>query len=235
MTIRAVTFDAGGTLIEPWPSVGAVYSEMAQRFGLTCPAEGLNAGFARAWKGRTKFAYERHEWFEIVQQSFAGFGDVSPSLFDAIYNRFTERAAWRIFDDVLPALEQLAQRGIRTAVLSNWDDRLGPLLDTLELSRHFDPIIVSSAIGAHKPDQQIFQKALHALGLEPGEVLHVGDSEAEDIEGARRAGLHALRIRRIGRSAPHDIERLTDIAPLVAGRAAGGLNEKSLSSENAPK
>ena len=63
--IRAVTFDAGGTLIEPWPSVGGVYAQVAAEFGLSCDAETLNRGFGQAWRGRSDFNYTRAEWFEV--------------------------------------------------------------------------------------------------------------------------------------------------------------------------
>ena len=50
--IRAVTLDVGGTLIEPWPSVGHVYARVAERFGIVCSAEGVNRSFAAAWRAR---------------------------------------------------------------------------------------------------------------------------------------------------------------------------------------
>src|SRR5580700_10426449 len=46
LPIRAVTFDVGGTLIEPWPSVGRVYAEVAARHGLEVAAEDLDRQFA---------------------------------------------------------------------------------------------------------------------------------------------------------------------------------------------
>ena len=209
--IRAVTFDAGGTLIEPWPSVGAVYAEVAAEFGFTCQPELLNAQFVAAWRTRSAFTYTHGEWFEVVRQSFAGSCDVSPELFDAIYERFGEHRCWLIYEDVIPALQQLEAAGLKLAVISNWDERLVPLLEKLGLTTYFPEIVVSSAVGAHKPDARIFQAAIAGLGVRPGEVLHVGDSENEDVRGARGAGLQSLRIRRSGATEPHDIERLTDL------------------------
>ena len=55
-TMRAVCFDVGGTLIEPWPSVGHVYAEVAVQFGITDIApDALNMQFAAAWKARCGF------------------------------------------------------------------------------------------------------------------------------------------------------------------------------------
>jgi putative hydrolase of the HAD superfamily len=208
--LRAVTFDVGGTLIDPWPSVGDVYAEVAREFGLQCHAEQLNAGFSKAWRGRSGFGYSRLEWFEVVRQSFNGSGEVSPVMFDAIWHRFGERRCWLIYEDVLPVLEAIESRGLKLGVISNWDERLVPLLERLGLAACFDQITVSIAVGAHKPDRLIFEAAAQALSVSPSDILHIGDSENEDVEGARSAGFRALRIRRSGPTHDHEIGCLTD-------------------------
>jgi len=207
--IRAVTFDAGGTLIEPWPSVGAIYAEVAAEFGFSCEAERLTAGFFNAWHSRSSFAYSRAEWFEVVQHSFRESCDVSTKMFDVIYERFSESRCWRIYDDVLPALEQLKARNLRLAVISNWDDRLVPLLQSLDLANHFEAIFPSALVGAHKPSPKIFYHAAACLEIAPAEILHIGDSQNEDILGALAAGFQARRIRRSGAVEPYDIQALT--------------------------
>ena len=75
--IEAVTFDAGGTLIEPWPSVGEVYAAVAREFGIECSAARLNAQFVNAWTTRSGFKYSRDEWHEVVRDSFLGVSEVS--------------------------------------------------------------------------------------------------------------------------------------------------------------
>lgn len=227
--IRAVTFDAGGTLIEPWPSVGAIYSEVAAEFGYRCEPEKLTAGFFNAWQSRSAFAYSRVEWFEVVRHSFRESCDVSTKMFDAIYERFSESRCWRIYDDVLPALEQLKSRGLRLAVISNWDDRLAPLLQSLGLANHFDAIFASAVIGAHKPSPGIFHHAATQLQVTPAEILHIGDSQNEDIVGARTAGFQARRIRRSGATEPHDINTLTSHGLGIADLSGGPLIETRVS------
>src|SRR5688500_14006379 len=118
-SIEAVTFDAGGTLIEPWPSVGEVYAAVAREFGIECSAARLNAQFVNAWTTRTGFTYSRDEWHEVVRHSFLGISDVSPQLFAAIYERFAQSDAWLIYDDVIPTLQRLEAMGLKLAVISN--------------------------------------------------------------------------------------------------------------------
>ena len=209
--IRAVTFDAGGTLIEPWPSVGAIYAEVAAEFAVSCEPSQLDDRFRQAWRARRAFGYTKEEWFEVVRQTFLRSCDVSRELFDAIYERFAREHAWLVYEDVIPTLQELAAAGIKLAVISNWDERLGPLLKKLGLDAYFCEIVVSSALGMHKPDPRIFHNALDRLGEKPENVIHIGDSEREDIEGARAAGLQAFRIRRSGAIAPHERTRLTGL------------------------
>jgi putative hydrolase of the HAD superfamily len=212
--IEAVTFDVGGTLIEPWPSVGHVYAGVAAEHGLAgLSAETLNSNFAAAWRGRKNFDHSAAAWMEMVDQSFAGLAPVPPSrtFFRDIYHRFASSAAWRIFDDVVPALSALRQRRLKLAVISNWDERLGPLLRQLGLDRFFQAVVVSHAVGSPKPSPAIFLEAAAQLGLATEKIMHVGDQEQEDIQGAQAAGLQALRIQR-GR-------------PRVPGRQIASLSE----------
>ena len=66
---QAITFDIGGTLIEPWPSVGHVYAEVAARFGLRAEPSELNRRFRDAWRSRQPFDHSRVAWFELVRQT----------------------------------------------------------------------------------------------------------------------------------------------------------------------
>jgi putative hydrolase of the HAD superfamily len=197
--IRAVTFDAGGTLIEPWPSVGHIYAEVATRHGHRDIApEELNRRFVQAWRGREDFGYTIKEWAAVVDETFAGLAARPPSgtFFGELYERFTRPAAWRIYDDVAPALAALSGAGMRLGVISNWDERLRPLLDALGLAKHFEVIIVSCEAGCTKPAKEIFALAARSLGLAPGEILHVGDGVREDVQGARAAGFQAAHLVR---------------------------------------
>ena len=220
--IRAVTFDVGGTLLEPWPSVGVVYAEVAEECGWPgISPEILDRQFAGAWRTRQTFDYSRAAWREIVGQSFSGL--VPPSalagLFPSIYERFAQRNAWRLFEDVRPTLAALRERGFKLAVISNWDERLDSLLRQFELDSCFDVILISTHVGVHKPSPEIFLRAAAQLCLPPAALLHVGDGMAEDFEGASRAGLRALHLER-GSEARTDgrITTLMDLVSLLPAR-----------------
>lgn len=219
--IEAVTFDVGGTLIEPYPSVGEVYAEVARDFGIVCCPATLTRQFREAWSTRSNFQYTLREWYEVVQDSFRGQCDVSEELFEGAYQRFTLAASWRVFDDALPAIHDLRHRGVRLGIISNWDDRLEPLLESLGLRPYFEQVTVSGKAGWHKPDREIFEHTARALSLPTGRILHVGDHAREDVEGARGAGMHAVRIRRDGAEGPYEIPRLTRLGSLLDAIAGG--------------
>jgi putative hydrolase of the HAD superfamily len=193
--INAITFDVGGTLIQPWPSAGHVYAEVAARHGLNnFSAEQLNARFKTAWRTRPAFAHSRNAWEELVSEVFGA--PTPPGFFTELYGRFAEPDVWHIFDDVLPTLDALASRKIKLAVISNWDERLRPLLRSLRLDRYFETFAISIEVGFPKPSPVIFEHAAAKLGLPPGSILHIGDSPEMDIAGAQAAGFQALQIHR---------------------------------------
>ena len=212
MTIRAITFDVGGTLIEPWPSVGHVYAQVAARFGVNGIAhEWLTQRFMEAWKARADFDYSQEGWFAIVRETFGAHASkLPPEFFPAVFDRFAEADCWRIYDDVLPTLNALAEHRVKLGIISNWDSRLRPLLARLNLARHFTAIIVSCEVGASKPDPRLFEQAARSLGVMPTELLHVGDSHAVDVLGAERAGAMGRQVVR-----QEDINQPWQIAALL--------------------
>jgi putative hydrolase of the HAD superfamily len=199
MPIKAVTFDVGGTLIRPWLSVGHVYAEVAMRHGAknVSPAL-LDARFKAAWNARRNFGDQRADWEALVDEVFHGLAVPPPrtSFFPELYERFAQPDAWRVFDDVLPTLNELSANGIRLGAVSNWDERLRVLLRRLRLYDFFDVIVVSCEVGFQKPSPVIFQQAATKLGLPPASILHVGDSLELDVQGARAAGLRAVQVVR---------------------------------------
>jgi putative hydrolase of the HAD superfamily len=217
--IRAITFDVGGTLLEPRPSVGAIYAAVAAERGWrNLSIAQLNANFAAAWRKKIAFDYSTDAWRQIVEESFTGLVDRAAvhDFFDELYMRFEQPASWAVYDDVRPAMDRLRQRAIRLAVISNWDLRLRPLLNRIGLATCFDAILISAEVGAAKPASRIFDEAARQLKVAQQEMLHVGDSQREDVQGARAAGLAAVRIdRQVGIADRETIPRLTSLDSML--------------------
>ena len=221
MKIQAITFDAGGTLIEPWPSVGHVYAEVSKDHGQEASPDELNRRFVSVWRTRKNFDYSSKAWAGLVDEVFSGLTTELPSrtFFDELYERFAQADTWRVFDDVEPTLEALRERGIRLAVLSNWDERLRPLLEKLELGRWFEEVYISLEMGWTKPDERIFEAAAHGLGLAGDEILHVGDSLQEDVKGALESGWQSRHLLRAAGNNPDSKDpSITSLTELIEMR-----------------
>lgn len=218
MKIRAISFDVGGTLIEPWPSTGHVYAEVAARFGVRgiLPAD-LTRNFRHAWKAQVDFDYSREHWYALVRATFGeAAGRLPAEYYPAVYARFMEADAWHIFDDVLPVLSALTRRGFKMGVVSNWDDRLRPLLERLGLTTYFSSLVISCEVGAAKPDSCLFRQAAAELAVRPCELLHVGDSHSMDVLGAESCGATGRQVvRDRAVKQPWQIRSLSELVAMV--------------------
>lgn len=218
MAIKAVFFDAGGTLFQPYPSVGELYANTAAKFGGgEFEPEAIEAGFQVAWKRRNGLASlgdetseqkEREWWYSLVSEVFKPLGAVPKfdDFFDELQRLFVKKESWFIFPDTIKTLEFLRKRGVKRGVVSNWDLRLNQVLRNLGLTDYFDFVVGSSFIGATKPHPKIFEEALHLSNCRAEEAIHVGDTFEEDFLGAQALGIHAYLIDRKGNShlAPHE-------------------------------
>ncbi|MFI7289994.1 HAD family hydrolase [Streptomyces anulatus] len=99
---------------------------------------------------------------------------------------------------LLQALKELRQGGSRLAVLSDASPDIAEAWDRSELASHFDAVVFSCRAGAVKPDRRLFQRVLGKLAAESGQVLYCGDGGGDELAGAERAGMRALRVARRG-------------------------------------
>jgi putative hydrolase of the HAD superfamily len=127
---------------------------------------------------------------------------------------FSHAEAWRVYPDVLSVLHALRSNGLHVGVISNWDERLRPLLSELGIDELLDSITVSCEAGVEKPHPEIFRAALRAANVTSHEALHVGDNLEEDVRGAEAVGMQALLLDREGRGRESAIRDLTKIIPL---------------------
>jgi putative hydrolase of the HAD superfamily len=229
-SVRVVTFDAAGTLLQPHPSVGAVYREIALAHGCDLPEAGLDEAFRLAFSAASKDtavldpeARERDFWTRVVHRAFHSLGHVPAQFdlfFEELWETFAQGARWRVYDRTFDTLRMLHQRGYRLGVLSNWDNRLHRVLADTGLRPHFDTVTISSEAGVEKPDAGIFRAAEIALGVTPADMLHVGDSLKHDVDGALAAGWQVIRVRHDGGpAAPGEIGCLSQLLELLPGAA----------------
>lgn len=123
-----------------------------------------------------------------------------PALADAAFDAFfAERQRVTLYEDALPALQWLSARYPLVAISNGNAD-----LALTGVGPWFRGGFSARAFGKGKPEAPIFHAAASSLGLEPGEVLHVGDDAALDVLGAINAGMQAAWLVRDGRAWEHD-------------------------------
>jgi putative hydrolase of the HAD superfamily len=206
--IKAIFFDAVGTLFRLTKTVGDHYAYVGGEVGLDLDAQTLERAFRAAWKQMPQRAAidgprendDKDWWRELVDLVL---DRVAPSLneldrdnfFEIAYEHFAEAGVWELYPEVPGILEELWRR-FELAVVSNFDGRLRFILEHLGVSKYFAHVFVSSELGADKPDPEIYRRALRVMKLSPNEVLHVGDDPERDWEGATAAGLSIFRLDR---------------------------------------
>jgi putative hydrolase of the HAD superfamily len=215
-SLKAVTFDAAGTLFYLTKTVGDHYQFVAKEVGLNLDAKKLNAAFYSAWaKMPPRKAIhgprendDKDWWREladhVLSEAAPKVGELDrDNFFEVAYEHFAESGVWELYPDVTDVLREL-QRRFQLAIVSNFDGRVRVILERLGISKYFGHIFVSSEIGADKPDPEIFRRAVKFLGLQPGDVLHVGDDPERDWRAAAAAGLSIFRLDRTKNSL-HDL------------------------------
>ncbi|HEX8648890.1 MAG TPA: HAD-IA family hydrolase [Thermoleophilaceae bacterium] len=201
--LRAVLLDSLGTLLELDDPVPRLRAELAAR-GFELEDERV----ARAFGAEVAYYVEHH--VEGRDQSTLAelrnrcasvlhgeLGVPELPLPDA-REALLAALAFRAFGDVAPALRELRERGLRCVVVSNWDCSLREVLDGAGVLGLVDEAVSSAEAGAAKPDPRAFEAALKAAGCGPEEAVHVGDSEENDVAGARAAGIRPVLLRRDG-------------------------------------
>lgn len=203
MPIRAITFDCAKTL------VAVDYDPV--RFAVQCL---VSAGIAPPADAAVTYgplfmshyaafldanlhndpAAGREVYLSINRQWLAAMG-LEPNRAEEIFLAGEELAFGRratfftAYPDAAPALAELKQLGLRIAMVSNWDYTLPRVVEMLGLAESFEFVLASLVEGVEKPDPRLFQVALNRFGLPPEEVLHVGDLEIDDRDGAISAGM----------------------------------------------
>ncbi len=199
--ITGITFDAAGTLLTPHPSVGAIYADVLSNHRVTIQPMALNAlfkvAFARAQETTRENLSEDTEfeyWRNIVWQTVGRYckNKDFELIFKDLYETFTLAKRWNLSEDALPTLQSLKSRGYRLALLTNWDKRIRSLSTEIGLDLLFESIFISSEIGFEKPDRRIFSHVEMKMGLQPTNLLHIGDNPLRDADGAINAGWNAL-------------------------------------------
>jgi len=214
MTIKGVTFDWWGTVVEI-PAVRDIYDEQMREIRVDRAAEALEAAglplnrtlLSRAYDAQTDLLLRT--WNDLrdlsveeqtrVYLRFLGVDEGREDLLRMLQEAFGSAIEFRLpalHPEIGETLRALRDRGYRTGLISNTGRTGGrflrPVQDRLGIGESFDVRIFSDEVGVRKPDQAIFQAALDELSLAAHEVVHVGDDVVADVAGAKSIGMRAV-------------------------------------------
>lgn len=206
--IKGAVFDLGSTLIRftgNWEQViedgFRLMIESLTESGLELDAESFNEAFQRAWRSnfsQREIDHIERPMTELLEQVLAeqGYSFASNHIVEIAIERMfsTSETFWHPMPGVHSVLQEIAQAGLRQAIVSNASDssNVHRLVDSANLRSYFDPIVISADQRVRKPEVGIFDPVLNAWGIDPRNLVMIGDSLAADIEGARRVGMFSI-------------------------------------------
>jgi putative hydrolase of the HAD superfamily len=217
--VKAVLLDALGTLVELHPPGPRLRAALLEHGGVDVGDEAAQRGFAAEighylihhMEGATPERLEvlRDDCARVMHEALGAQGldraAVRAAMLDAL--------AFRVYEDVVPVLGELRERGLKLVVVSNWDCSLPLWLDDVGLLDLVDGAVSSAMVGQPKPAPAVFEEALSLVGVGAAEAVHVGDSPEGDVEGARAAGIRAVLVTR-GAQAPPGVEFIPTLRDL---------------------
>jgi putative hydrolase of the HAD superfamily len=217
---QVIYFDAVGTLFGVRDSVGEIYSQLAAEAGISADPTALNKAFFKSFSTAPKAAFpgatpaeipalEFDWWLAIAQHTFAQVGLLEQipdfkAFFRPLFEHFATATPWVLYDEVPEVLAHWQASGVQLGIISNFDSRLHQVLEALNLAQYFSSVTISTAVGAAKPEPQIFLTALDSDLHAAADAWHVGDSWGEDVQGATGAGLRAIWLDRDAKASPEE-------------------------------
>lgn len=225
MVLGAVAFDLDGTLFDHRTSAQQGLQAWLADLGVAWDEE-----FATTWA----IAEDRHfnAWrdghISFTEQRRRRLRDVLPLIghpvgddeqLDGVFAGYLAayQRAWCGYLDVDPALDQLRDAGLSTAVLTNGStDQQVAKMAHLGLLERVGPVLTSEALGVAKPASGAFHALCDHLRLAPQQVLYVGDDHTVDVLGAHAAGLHSVHLDRTGAGPPSEASRIESLVGLAS-------------------
>jgi putative hydrolase of the HAD superfamily len=222
-----ILLDALGTLLAFEPPAPRLRALLAQRFGVEVTLDEASV----AMKAEVRHYRAEHDAAIDAASLLALRRDCAGVLRDALPERvrpalggdelvatLVDAIVFAPYPETREVLRALRRRGHPLAIVSNWDVSLLQVLGDTGLDAFVDEVVVSALVGASKPDPRPFAVAFERLGVDGAGALHVGDTLAEDVAGARAAGVRPVLVVRDGAAVPDDpdLDVVADLRGVLA-------------------
>ncbi|MFM2050099.1 MAG: hypothetical protein RL682_590 [Pseudomonadota bacterium] len=198
--IKAITLDLDDTLWPIWPTIERAEKRLLAWLQLHAPATADLMQSQHVRQELRALAHDRwpklHHDLNAMRRESIRLGlhraGEDPALAEPAFNEFfAARMEVTLFDDALPGLKWLAQRYPIVGLSNGTAD-----VHKIGIGEFFVASINAQDVGVGKPDPRIFQAAALHLGLEPHQILHVGDDANLDVIGALNVGMQTAWVNR---------------------------------------
>ncbi len=207
LTIKAVLFDIGNTLVYSHPEV--TFQRILAANDIAKPLEEVREALIR---GNAEFNIDKHErlsahefytQWNIVQLKHLGIeGSRANRLAAEIESKWWEFEETYVYKDVKETLHRLRQMGLKLGIVTGgFEEDIEVIMPRTGLDDLFEVKVGVNTTGKRKPHPKAFKHALKQLGIKPSEAIFVGDNLKADYKGAERTGMMPVLIRRKGSSA----------------------------------
>lgn len=207
--IKAVFFDLYQTLVHYQPSQEELESAALKKLGIDVAAAALRRPILTA----NEFIYNQFAKKNLSQRSreelMALYSEYQRIVLKEAGIPADEKIVLRLlgmmqqakmdlilFDDVLPALDDLKKLDLKIGLISNIEQNMTAALDKLGLTPKLEIIVTSQDAGFTKPNPGIFQYALQKSGVKPADAVYVGDQYQVDVLGAKGTGMQGILLDR---------------------------------------
>ncbi|HXP03171.1 MAG TPA: HAD family hydrolase [Stellaceae bacterium] len=236
----AILFDLDDTILVAFGPAQSQWrrtiADFAHRLGpieATAVGEAISAASTDLWADPGRHKYWRHRIDEarrkIVAIAFAELAaaghpmpaqSVGNAMADAYNALHDEELA--MFPDAHETLDELKQRGVRLALITNGASApQRAKVVRFALEHRFDHIQIEGEHGFGKPEERAYTHAMDVLGVRPHETWMVGDNLEWEVVGPQRLGIHAIWHDGYGVGLPPDspikpdriIRRISELLP----------------------
>ena len=229
--ISTVLFDWFDTLAQYYPLREEMRANACRELGIKVDKERLAPGIVLAdhyyLEENTRFPVKQRPLEEqmeiytqmeriVLKQAGVNVSDeVVFSILQAVGKTFSN-SRFVLFDDVLPAFDQLKKRTLTLGIISNIDRDLRPICQELGLASYLGLIVTSREVGHEKPHAPIFLAALEQARAQAASTIYVGDHYDTDVVGAQRVGMKGVLLdRHDSYRQVTDCHRIRTLADLV--------------------
>ena len=228
MTIRAVLFDMGDTLIKPDVlHPGEVFHRILTSLGISKSLRAIKIAFQDAEKeaedinllslfGKLQREEYWRKWDSLVLKHLGIVENVG--LAQSVQSKWFDFMGFTLYPEAKDVLTELQQRGLKLGLISTaYEEEIQIVLEMANLEKAiFDIIVGVDTAQCMKPHPDIFKYALRKLNVGPEEAVFVGDGVEADYKGAENVGMYALLIDRTGKHKQSGLRTIKNLKEILS-------------------